>query len=232
MRHCKELVTALELMAAYNSAVRHEAQAASQHHRLLPLPQLPRSSQPHAVREYLVRRTLVPIYSLHVLATIARLDLDATKNALNQDNVEAGTRVASAEERTSLHGELRRRLWTTEETTHAEMRGGAVMTAVAEMAVAEMEDTGVGLESRNKAAARCRMHQDHSMVAHRKYLHHHRRQAHLQEIHQSGNVARHATTPHLSTTGVAAEVASSGLEEAADARMTGAEAEDLAVRRT
>ena len=106
------------------------------------------------------------------------------------------------------------------------------MTAVAEMAVAEMEDTGVGLESRNKAAARCRMHQDHSMVAHRKYLHHHRRQAHLQEIHQSGNVARHATTPHLSTTGVAAEVASSGLEEAADARMTGAEAEDLAVRRT
>jgi hypothetical protein len=219
MRHCKELVTALELMAAYNSAVRHEAQAASQHHRLLPLPQLPRSSQPHAVRECLVRRTLVPISLLHVLATIARLDLDATKNALNQDNVEAGTRVASAEEMTSLHGELRRRLWTTEETTHAEMRGGAVMTVVA-----EMEDTGVGLESRNKAAARCRMHQDHSMVAHRKYLHHHRRQAHLQEIHQSGNVARHATTPHLSTTGVAAE-------EAADARMTGAEAEDLAVRR-
>ena len=106
------------------------------------------------------------------------------------------------------------------------------MTAVAEMAAAEMEDTGVGLESRNKAAVRCRMHQDHSMVAHRKYPHHHRRQAHHQEIHQSGSVARHAMTPHLSTTGVAAEVANSELEEVADVRTTGAEAEDLAVRKT
>jgi hypothetical protein len=124
---------------------------------------------------------------------------------------------------TSLHEELHHRLWTMEETTHAGMKGEAVMTAVA-----EMEDTGVGQESRNKAAARYRMHQDHSTVVHRKYRHHH--QARLRDLHQSGSVALHATTVPLSTTGAAAEVASSELE-AADARTTGAEVGDLAAKK-
>jgi hypothetical protein len=165
---------------------------------------------------------------LHVPATTVRLDLDATKNALSRDSVEAGTRVASAEEMTSLRADLHRRLWTKDETMHAVMTGEAAMTAVA-----EMEDTGAAPESKNRAAARCRMHPDRSMEAHRKYPHHHHRQARLREIHQTGSVARHATTLHLSTTGAAAEVVNSEPEEAAaDARTTGAEVADLAVRKT
>jgi hypothetical protein len=226
MRHCKAQVTALELMAACSSAVQHEAQA-SWHHRLLLLPQLPRSSQPHAVKACLVRQTLVPISLLHVPATTARHALDATRNAPSQDNVEAGTRVASAEEMTSLHAELRRRRWTMDETIHVGMTGEAAMTVVS-----EMEDTGAAPESKNKAAARCRMHRVHSMVVRRKCPHHH--QARLQETHQSGSVAHHAMMLHLSTTGAAAEVVNSELEEAAaaDARTTGAEVADLGVRKT
>ena len=97
-------------------------------------------------------------------------------------------------------------------------------------AVVEMEDIGVGQESRNKAAVRYRTHQDRSAVVHRKYRHHH--QARLRDLHQSGSVARHATTVHLSTTGAAAEEVSSEAEEAADMRTTEAEVEDLAVRKT
>jgi hypothetical protein len=153
-----------------------------------------------------------------------RRGLDATKTGPNQGNEEAGTRVASAE-MTSLHEELRRRLQTTEETTHAETTEEAVMTAVV-----EMEDTGVEDESRNKVAARCPMHQDHSMHKDRRRRRH--RQARLQDpLHQSGSVARHATMLRLLTTGAVAEVATSEAEEAADGRMTGAEAEDLAVRK-
>ena len=164
---------------------------------------------------------------LHVQATTVRLDPDATKNALNRDSVEAGTRVASAEEMTSLRADLHRRLWKMDETMHAVMTGEAAMTAVA-----EMEDTGAAPESKNKAAARCRMHLDHSMVAHRKYPHRHHRQARPRETHPIGSVARHATTLHLSTTGAAAEVVNSELEEAAaDARTTEAEVADLAVRK-
>jgi hypothetical protein len=104
------------------------------------------------------------------------------------------------------------------------------MTGEAAMiAVVEMEDTGVGQESRNKAVARYRMHQDHSMVVHRKYRHHH--QARLRDLHQSGSVALHATTVPPSTTGAAVEAASSGLE-AADARTTGAEVGDPAAKKT
>lgn len=211
-------------MVACSSVARHEAQA-SRHHRLLLLPQPPQPSQPHAVKACLVRRTLVPISLVHALATTARHDLDATKSAPSQDNEEAGTRVASAEETMSLREELHHRLWTKAETTHAARRGEAVMTAVVEMG-----DTGVGQESRNKAAVRYRTHQDHSVVVHRKYRHRH--QARLRDLHQSGSVARHATTVHLSTTGAAAEEVSLEAEEAVDVRTTGAEVGDLAVRKT
>jgi len=226
MQRSKAQVTAQELMAACSSAVRHEAQASLPHRLLQLLLQLYRSSQPHAVKGCLVPQTLVLISLLHVVVTTVRYDLDVTKNAPNQDNVEAGTRVASVEEMMSLHEGPHHRPWTTEETMHAVMTGEAAMTAAA-----EMEDTGADHVSRNKAVDRCQMHRDRSMVAHRKYPHHHHR-VHLPDLHQSGSVALHATTPHLSTTGVVAEVANSGLEEAADVKTTGAEAGDPAVRTT
>ena len=224
MQHCKAQVTALEPMVACSSVARHEAQA-SRHHRLLLLPQPPQPSQPHAVKACLVRRILVLISLVHALATTVRHDLDATKSAPSQDNEEAGTRVASAEETMSLREELHNRLWMTAETTHAARRGEAVMTAVV-----EMEDIGVAQESRNKAAVRYRTHQDRSAVVRRKYRHHH--QARLRDLHQIGSVARHATTVHLSTTGAAAGLVNSEAEEAADVRTTGAEVGDLAARKT
>lgn len=150
---------------ACSSAVRHEAQA-SLHNRLLLLLVLPRSNQLDAAMAWPVHQTLAPIYLLHVVATIVKHDQDAMKNGLIRGNGEAGTRVAIAEETTSLLDDLRHSLWMTGETTHAEMTEEAVMTAVA-----ETEDTGVEDESRNKAAARCRMHQVPSTVVHR---HHHR----------------------------------------------------------
>jgi hypothetical protein len=145
--------------------------------------------------------------------TLAR---DATRmTAETRDREAADTQAESAEVMTNHLGEVRHRLWTTQEILHVEMKGEAGMSEMA-----EMEDVTDALEEKTSTlAVHCLIFKTRLPVDQCRVSHHLHRRRTVRLPRKNGSVVLRAATIKLSTTDVAAEavdVKTIAIQEAVD----------------